>query len=321
MPDTDPTPLCAFDVFADGTARKAPDVATTPAAGAAYRWLHFDLASSHLDTWAAANLPAPAVRTLLAQKTRPRVTLHDDGIIATLRGINMNEGDEAADMVSLRVWISPTLVLTVRRQRNFLMNDLQAQMTANDAPPSPARMIARVIELLLRRVEDAAFDLEDVAEKMEQDVYDNGAIRVSNLAPLRRSVIKLRRHVGPLRDALDGFAQIQTPIIPPLLGLRFRDSANRAARALEELNEVRERMTALSDHLDIEQSVRLSRNGYRLSVAATIFLPLGLITGIFGVNLGGMPGLNWDYAFHAMMVGMVVLGLVLFAVMRWTKWF
>ena len=321
MPDTDPTPLCAFDIFPDGTARKAPDIGLAPAAGAAYRWLHFDLASSHLDTWAAANVPVPAVRTLLAPKTRPRVSQHADGIIATLRGINLNEGDEAADMVSLRVWMSATLVLTVRRQRNFLMDALQSQMDANDAPPSPARMIARVIELVLQRVEDAAFDLEDVADKMEFAVYDEGELQMSNLAPLRRSVIKLRRHVAPLRDALDGFAQIQTPIIPPLLLMRFRDSANRAARALEELNEVRDRLTALSDHLDIAQSAKLARNGYRLSVAATIFLPLGLITGIFGVNVGGMPGMDWPYAFHAMMGGMVVLGLVIYAIMRWTKWF
>jgi len=300
LPDIDPTALCAFDIFPDGTARKAPNLATTPAAGAAYRWLHFDLASSHLDTWAEA---------------------HEDGIIATLRGINMNEGDEAADMVSLRVWMTPTLVLTVRRQRNFLMNELQDQMATDDAPPTPARMIARVIELLLGRVEEATFDLEDVADKMETTVYEQDAMHVQGLAPLRRSVIKLRRHVGPLRDALDGLAQVQTPIIPPLLGLRFRDSANRAARALEELNEVRDRLTTLSDHLDIAQSVKLSRNGYRLSVAATIFLPLGLITGIFGVNLGGMPGMDWPYAFHAMLAGMVVFGLGLYAIMRWTKWF
>lgn len=321
MPDTDPTPLCAFDIFPDGTARKAPDVSTTPADGSVYRWLHFDLASSHLDTWAEATLPVPAVRTLLAPKTRPRVSQHEDGIIATLRGINMNEGDEPADMVSLRVWMTADFVLTVRRQRNFLMDELQAQMNGDDAPPSPARMIARVVELLLGRVEDVAFDLEDVADKMEFSVYDEGNVQMSNLAPLRRSVIKLRRHVGPLRDALDGFAHVQTPIIPPLLNMRFRDSANRAARALEELNEVRDRLTALSDHLDIEQSARLSRNGYRLSVAATIFLPLGLITGILGVNVGGMPGMDWPYAFHAMLGGMVALGLALWAVMRWTKWF
>lgn len=320
MPDTDPTPLCAFDIFPDGTARKAPDIATTPVAGAIYRWLHFDLASSHLDTWAEAKLPIPAVRILLAPKTRPRVSLHEDGIIATLRGINMNEGDEPADMVSLRVWMTANLVLTVRRQRNFLMDELQTQMKDNDAPPTPARMIARVIELLLGRVEQAAFDLEDMADKMEFSVYDKGEIQMATLAPMRRTVIKLRRHVGPLRDALDGFAQIQTPIIPPLLGMRFRESANRAARALEELNEVRDRLTALSDHLDIEQAVRLSHNGYRLSVAATIFLPLGLITGIFGVNLGGIPGTDWVYAFPAMMAGLVVLGLILYAIMRWTKW-
>jgi Mg2+ and Co2+ transporter CorA len=39
------------------------------------------------------------------------------------------------------------------------------------------------------------------------------------------------------------------------------------------------------------------------------------------VNLGGMPGMDWPYAFHAMIGGMVALGLILWAIMRWTKWF
>ncbi|SEW14316.1 zinc transporter [Cognatiyoonia koreensis] len=321
MPDTDPTPLCAFDVFADGTARKAPDVHTKPAARAAYRWLHFDLASSHLDHWAEANLPIAATRTLLAQKTRPRVACHDDGLLVTLRGINLNAGDEPADMVSLRIWMTADLILTVRRQRNFLMDDVQRQIDENDAPPSSTRMLARVIELNLSRVEDAAFELEDVADKMEEGVYDRGKDAVSDLAPLRRSVIKLRRHLGPLRDALDGLTAVQSPLLPPLMTLRFRDSASRAARAVDELTEVRDRLNALSDHLDMVQTVRLGRNGYLLSVAATIFLPLGFLTGLFGVNLGGMPGQTWEWGFYALCAGMVALGVILMLILRWIRWF
>lgn len=320
MPEN-PTPLCAFDIFSDGTARAAPDVATTPAAGAAYRWLHFDLASSHLETWAEQALPVAAIRTLLAAKTRPRVDCIDDGIIVTLRGINMNEGDEAGDMVSLRVWITATLILTVRRQRNFLMEDLQAQINADDAPPTPTRMTARLIEMILERVEDTAMTLEDRTERMEDAVYEEGATSIQGLAPLRRAVIKLRRHIGPLRDALDGFTLTQSNLIPPLMNLRFRDSTNRAARALDELTEVRDRLNALSDHLDMTQSARLGRNGYYLSVVATIFLPLGFVTGLFGVNVAGVPGLETPNAFYILCGAMVALSVVLFALLRWLRWF
>lgn len=321
MPDTTPTPLCAFDIFADGTARKAPDVDTTPTPGAAYRWLHFDLASSHLDHWAADNLAIPVTRTLLAQKTRPRVITSEEGLLMTLRGLNLNEGDEPADMVSLRVWMTGTLMLTVRRQRNFLMEDVQTQIDAGDAPPTPARMLARVIEMNLSRVEAEAMSLEDIADKMEESVYDQKELSLSQLAPLRRAVIKLRRHLGPLHDALEGLTIAQTPLIPSQMGLRFRDSTSRAARALDELTEVRDRLTALSDHLDMMQTVRLGRNGYLLSVAATIFLPLGFLTGLFGVNLGGMPGTSWDFGFYALCAVMAGLSVVLLLILRWIKWF
>ena len=321
MPDTLPTPLCAFDIFPDGTARKANDIVMSPAAGAAYRWLHFDLASSHLDTWAAETLPVPVQRTLLAAKTRPRVTSLEDGLLMTLRGINLNDGDEPADMVSLRIWTTSTIVLTVRRQRNFLMEDLQAQIDAHDAPPTPGRMLARIIEMNLSRVEKVALDLDDVAERMETSVYDRQEHTQKTLAPLRRSVIKLRRHLSPLRDAVDGLTSVQSALIPPLMTLRFRDSASRAARALDELTEVRDRLTALSDHLDMMQSVRQGRNGHLLSVAATIFLPLGLLTGLFGVELGGMPGTQWQYGFYALCAAMVGLGVILLLFLRWIKWF
>lgn len=320
MSDT-PTPLCAFDIFADGTARKAPDVAITPVAGAAYRWLHFDLASSHLDTWAETNIPIPATRILLAAKTRPRTDTVEDGMILTLRGINLNEGDEVGDMVSLRVWVTANLIVTVRRQRNFLMKDLLTQLDEGDAPPSSTRMIARLIEMILERVTETAISLEHIADKMEDDVYEQQFRSVSGLAPLRRSVIMLRRHLGPLHDALDGLTMSQSPLVAPPMSLRFRDTTNRAARALDELTEVRDRLNALSDHLDMAQSVRLGRNGYFLSIVATIFLPLGFLTGLFGVNLGGMPGTQSPYAFYALCAGMTVLGLILLAILRWTRWF
>jgi zinc transporter len=67
--------------------------------------------------------------------------------------------------------------------------------------------------------------------------------------------------------------------------------------------------------------MRLERNGYRLSVVAAIFLPLGFLTGLFGVNVGGMPGVQSGHAFLLLCIGMAVIGVVSAAVMRWLRWF
>lgn len=313
-------PLAAFDIWDDGTAQVADDPGVTPCKGAAYRWLHFDLSDLALTGWSTSNLPPLARRTLLADKTRPRMDMDDNGMAITLRGINLNPGEENADMVSLRIWMTPTLMLTVRRQRVFALEELRDRVAGNDAPHSPAHMLARITEALVDRLEEVAFHREDLADDMEDDVYEYDRPPKSELAPLRREIIKFRRHIAPLAEAMTQVAQADTDLIKDDLRHRLRDSASRCRWALEELSEVHDRLTAMSDHLDTVQNIRLERNGYRLSIVAAIFLPLGFLTGLFGVNVGGMPGVNSNIAFLVLCLGMAIIGGLSIVIMRLLRW-
>jgi zinc transporter len=317
----DPVPVAAFDIFADGQSRPATDTTITPQDGAHFRWLHFDLNTPGLKDWCRTHLPPLAFRTLLAARTRPRVDVHDDGILLTLRGINLNDGQEVEDMVSLRLWATEKLVITVRKQRIFALDDIKNQITTGDAPDTPARLIARITERLVDRIETVSLDLEDRAEEMEQSVYVKNAAPPAELAPLRRSVITLRRHVGPLSEALVDLAKIDTHLISKTFRNRLRHTANRARRSVDEVHEVGDRLTALADHVELQQDTRLARNSYVLSVIAAIFLPLGFLTGLFGVNVAGMPGLDHPDAFFILCGAMVAIGAVLYLVLRLIKWF
>ena len=314
-------PLAAFDIRADGSAVTAPDTGPRAPDGFAYRWLHMNLTDAALAGWSAQNLPPLAARALLASKTRPRVDSDADGLVMTLRGINLNEGSEQADMVSLRLWLTPRLVVTVRRQRVFAMEALRDQMRAGKGPASAGEFLAWVNEALVDRIETVSLALEDLADDLEDAVYERAEDPPRDLPHLRRETIKLRRHVGPMSDALNDLSKIESPVVTDDLRPRLRYTANRARRSMEELSEVHERLTALADHLDIQQASRLERNGYRLSVAAAIFLPLGFLTGLFGVNVGGMPGTGDPMAFWWLTGGMVVLGLVTAVVLRLLRWF
>ena len=320
---TEPTPqaIHGYDIRADGTAAIAPDVSLSPVEGAVYRWLHFDLSDPELEPWCEKFLPPQATRTLLAAKTRPRVDDHQDGLIITLRGINLNTGAELEDMVSLRLWVTTQLVVSVRRLRVFAMDDLRHDIVSGDAPPTPGRMLARITENIVERIETVSVDLEDRADHLEEQVYDHGHMQVPELAQMHRTAIKLRRHIGPQSDALAELARIHTPLIPAELRHRLRDNANRVTRSVEEVTEVRDRLQTLTTHLDLANDARLGRNSYMLSVIAAIFLPLGFLTGLFGVNVAGMPGTTNPNAFALLCGAMVVVGALGYMVLRWIKWF
>ncbi|MFQ1700908.1 CorA family divalent cation transporter [Loktanella agnita] len=318
--DASPQAIHAFDIHSDGSAHIATDVAPHPAPGAAYRWLHFDLSDPFLTDW-ATQLPLAAARSLLAAKTRPRVATHDSALIVTLRGINRNAGAEAEDMVSLRLWVTSELVVSVRRVRVFAMDDLRSDIDRGHAPPTAGRLLARVCENVAGHIEAVSVDLEERADDLEEMIYDDGRLDAPELAPMHRMAIRLRRHIGPLSDALLDLTEIETPLLPQALRDRLRDNANRVRRSVEEVTEVRDRLQTLTTHLNLSNDARLGRNSYLLSVVAAIFLPLGFLTGLFGVNLAGMPGTEAPYAFALLCAGVAVLGVAVFVVLRWIKWF
>ena len=70
-------------------------------------WVHLDVAEQSACEWlsTSSGLPAGALDILLAEETRPRSVVFDNGMVVVLRGVNTNPGDDPEDMVSVRVWI------------------------------------------------------------------------------------------------------------------------------------------------------------------------------------------------------------------------
>lgn len=79
-------------------------------------------------------------------------------------------------------------------------------------------------------------------------------------------------------------------------------------------------IVTVQDEHDLQVAQRQASHGYRLSLAAGIFLPLGFLTGLFGVNIAGMPGLENPWAFIMLCSGMVALAVLLTLLLRYGRW-
>ena len=313
-------PLAAFDVM-DGAARPVDDPWPAPQSPQGYRWLHLDLNAPGTRDWVAAHLPAIAAKALMAEETRPRADHMAEGSIIVLRGVNMNPGAQVDDMVSLRCWLSPDGLVTVRLRRLMAVQELQDALAdpAAPAPATPAAALTMIIAGLITRIETVSLALEDQVDTLEDGSLDGGST-AANLAQLQRRIIKLRRYVGPQREALARLAQADTPWLDAPARASLREWANAAARSVEELEANRDRLAVLQNQLDAQQSAIVSRHGYILSVVAAVFLPLGFLSGLFGVNIAGMPGLTAPWAFAALCAACVAIAAALFVFFRYHKW-
>jgi len=257
---------------------------------------------------------------LTAEDTRPRCTVHGQGAIINLRGVNLHEGAEPEDMISLRLWVEKRRVVGVWRRPLYAVADLMASLERGSAPVSPGDLVAKLALRLVDRMEPTVADLHEQIDDME-DVLDDPKASFGRgvLADLRRQAIILRRYIAPQRDALNTLAIEDLDWLTERDRSRIREAGDKTTRVAEELESVRERAAIVHDQLLERRAEQMNRYTLLLSVVAAIFLPLGLLTGLLGINVGGIPGADNRWAFAIVTLGLVVIGLGLVAFFKKLK--
>jgi zinc transporter len=137
---------------------------------------------------------------------------------------------------------------------------------------------------------------------------------------LRRQAISLRRYLSPQREAMARLLADTGGWLSEPDRLVIREAADRLQRLLEDIDLAREHATIAQEDLQSRLSDRLGRRMYVLAVITCLFLPLTFITGLFGVNLGGIPGAHHELGFATFFLLTLGFGLVLTLLLRWRHW-
>lgn len=292
-------------------------------------WAHLDRTKDAANSWmrAGAGLDHHARELMLADSTRPGFWAVGTGMVVILRGVNMNDGAEPDDLINIRIWIEPGRMLTLRSFRFQTVANLRGKATRGQAPATTGALLAALITGLTDRlgpvVENLMTLLDEVEEEILADSHETrgrAAELRQRLTTVRRQAISLRRYLVPQRDALSTLAGEQHPSLEDRDRSSVRRAADQTSRCVEDLDELRDRAAVATDELRARREERIGRTTYLLTLVATIALPLGLITGLFGINVGGMPGVESPAAFWIICVGMAVLsagGIALFKFVRW----
>ncbi|MBW2197835.1 MAG: zinc transporter ZntB [Deltaproteobacteria bacterium] len=286
-------------------------------------WVHLNYNNSEEIKWLtdSSALEPLVVEALLAEETRPRTTVIGDGLLIALRGVNLNPGADPEDMVSIRLWVDSTRIVTTRKRELISVTDLINQFNTKKGPCNSAEFLVELVDRLIWRMSETVDQFEDRVAELEEMVLavDSSSLRYE-LATLRRQAISIRRYLAPEREALSRLIIEKVSWLDDGSRLQLREVNDRLIRHIEDIDAVRERAAVTQEELQSRLSEQMNSRMYVLSVVAAIFLPLGFLTGLLGVNVGGIPGTDYPMAFlvfTGMLVVVVVLQVLLF---RWKKW-
>ena len=288
-------------------------------------WVHLDRNGEKSEDWlrTRSGLGQLQADALLADETRPRVAFMHDGILMTLRGVNLNPGADPEDMVSLRIWVDEKQIITVRLRKLMVVNDVRERIAVGKGPVSISDTLRLLTISLVQRMNPVIDDMNDDIDALENDMVENPSSTADirhRLKELRREAITLRRYLAPQREAVARVHSEAVAWMPNDHRLAFRECADQVARIVEDLDAMRERAAVIQDELTNRATEHMNRNMYTLSVVAALMLPLGVITGMLGMNVGGLPLAENKEGFALVMVflgAVVAMQVWIFKRLKW----
>ncbi|MHC5011088.1 MAG: zinc transporter ZntB [Planctomycetota bacterium] len=288
-----------------------------------FLWVHLDHGEERARRWieTAAGLDPIVAEALLEEETRPRSSQVNEGLLVNLRGVNLNPGADPEDMVALRLWIEETRVVSVRRRPVAAIRDLRDQLEKGRGPRTSGDVLTGLADAMVDRMSGVIADLEDAVGELEEEILtaERQELR-ARIGAVRRMAITLRRYLAPQRDMMSRLWGERVAWLDDRDRMQLREVSDRLVRYVEVLDAVREHATVMHEELTSRLAEQMNRTMYVLSIVATMFLPLTILTGLLGINVGGIPGSDNPYAFAIVCVLCIVIAWTIHAVFRRKRW-
>lgn len=287
-------------------------------------WVHLNNAHEKTLTWLETELDFldPVILDALTEEsTRPRLEVIGEGVLLIIRGANLNKDADPEDMISLRIWVDKERMVTIQRRPLKAILDFEQKLLKGLVRENAGDFLANLIHLVTQRMEPELNLVGEMLDDLEENVLDNPNHALSEgIVSIRKKSILFKKYLQPQQVALDDLMEVECDWLDEKAFRIVSESYNKTSRYIENLDAVRERAQVVRDELASALTEKLNKNMYVLSVITAIFLPLGFLTGLLGVNVGGIPGAENADAFLyfcGILVVLVLLQVLMFVKLKW----
>ena len=256
---------------------------------------------------------------------RSRVDEHEHFLFLLLYGVLGTGSDLEMAPRKLAIFCGAHFLITVHPQPLSSISTLthryrrQTSVILKEGIPALLHNLLDLITINYETVVDGLNDrLEDLEDVSLQRTFPKHFL--AQLFPLRRQIIELRRLASAQRELLMPMANGESDFVSPKLSRRFRQVRDQLTKVLERTEGLREILQGIRDNYHAAMSARTNEQMKRLTLVATILLPLSLIAGIYGMNLDTWPSERHPFGFLAVIGIMAALAVVLLWFFRRRDW-
>jgi magnesium transporter len=168
---------------------------------------------------------------------------------------------------------------------------------------------------------------DELTEIEEEIIKGKSRNAMRKLLTLKRNIITFKKSIGPQRDFIDKLTRNTMPFISKKAAAYFKDISDHIHRAYISLEATRDIATTIFDayvsmisNRLAESSNKLNSVMHRLTLIATIFMPLTFITSLYGMNFHYMPELYWKWGYYAVLAVIILTVIIMLSYFKKNKW-
>jgi magnesium transporter len=265
-----------------------------------------------------------SVEDALSAIHHPKIESYRDYLYLILHGIDFHKGEHGFATRDVDFFLGHNYLVTVHdgHSRSIARWKDICDQHEHALAEGPVGLLHRVVDTMVDNYRPEIDALEEKIDLLEEAaVLDTGANLIKQILALKRDLSSLRRVVLPQRDAVGRLARREFPQISDEMTYRFRDVHDQLVRLAEESILFQERVTGILEAHLSTISNRLNVVMKVLTVMSTVFLPLTVLTGMWGMNVPiphfvGGPELQFWWVGGVM----IVIALIMLAFFRRNEW-
>lgn len=276
------------------TLESAVEFLTAPDPGprVEFLWLHFSLSNTACEQWLRRNLTLPDAfyESFQSDIGSTRLEQHADSLVMLIHDVLFDFTFDASAVATASLCIDLRLLVSARVRPLRSVDELRTAVRAGQVFRSP-------IDLLLHLLSDQANVLVDILRKStirvdhieDQLLANRISVSRSELGPLRRMLVRLQRLLAPEPAAFFRLLSRPPDWITQDDLLDLRQAAEEFSTAVSDTVALVERVKLLQEELAALVNEQSNRTLFVLTVVTVLALPINLVAGLFGMNVGGVP--------------------------------
>jgi magnesium transporter len=253
----------------------------------------------------------------------PKVEPYPGYLYIVLHGIDVTKGRSQFATRDVDLFLGRNYLVTVHDGQSRSIGRLRELCDQHERILSegPVSLLHRIVDTMVDNYRPAIEDLEARLDKLEHQAFTGRDDIVRHVLKVKRELSTLRRVIMPQRDVIGRLARREFSAISDEMAFRFRDVYDHMARYADEITLFQERVTGIHEVNLATVSNRLNQVMKILTVMSTIFLPLTVLTGMWGMNITiphfpGGPEVQFWWITGAMVIIIVVM-LIFFRRRHW----